>query len=48
MQPGSVEGLSQSWPGKQIFPGAGQEHSLLRSERFVLPIRPLLAAGKSV
>ena len=33
MQIGSVEGLSQRWPGKQIFPGAGQERTLLRSER---------------
>jgi len=31
MQPGSVDWLSQGWPGKQIFPGAGQEHTLLRS-----------------
>ena len=46
MQPGSLDWLRQGWPGKQIFPGAGQEHTLLRSERFVLLIRPLLAAGK--
>ncbi len=33
MQVGSVESLSQGWPGEQNYPGAGQEHMLLRSER---------------